>query len=582
MVSKPVETGPPMSDFDIEMASITLPHTRSSRPDENTTWKVFTDVSDYIKLVTEANEANERERNMTLREAIKMYYMAIGWSVLASLGVIMIGYSSEVLGACFAIPSFRNKYGSVTPEGFREISQDWQKGISAAGTVGTVIGLQIASPISERFGYRWTIISLALTTMILSFIPIFSENLPAFLTGYLLQGITFGIYPVIVAYASEVCPTVLRHILIAFSFIFLVVGQFLASGVISAFSGRLDEGGYKSILMLQWIWPVPISIAMYLAPESPWWCVQKGQLDCANESLKRLARKSSQPYINGKLALMIYVDSVEKRATKGATYLDCFRGTNIRRTELVCAASVTGAICSAPLGGLTTSLYSKAGILFWVQAHVGLGVSIFALVITLTTWVILNRIGRKSLLLGGMCVIVTILLIAGFLGVPKHLSNSASIVTGSVLMVLPVVGNIITPVIYTIVAEVPSTRLRIKSIALARSAYHIINAAFVQTITEKQLDTGGWDWGLKSCLFWAGMSLIFATYIYLRLPETKGRTYAELNVMFENKIAARKFASTEVGPLRINNGNDQENLAIHIANTSAFEYQTRDIITMTT
>ncbi|KAI1276653.1 hypothetical protein F5Y07DRAFT_365522, partial [Xylaria sp. FL0933] len=53
--------------------------------------------------------------------------------------------------------------------------------------------------------------------------------------------------------------------------------------------------------MLQWIWPIPVSIAMYFAPESPWWCVQKGQLDRADESLKRLARKSSKRYTNAKL-----------------------------------------------------------------------------------------------------------------------------------------------------------------------------------------------------------------------------------------------------------------------------------------
>ncbi|KAI1276652.1 hypothetical protein F5Y07DRAFT_125628 [Xylaria sp. FL0933] len=57
---------------------------------------------------------------------------------------------------------------------------------------------------------------------------------------------------------------------------------------------------------------------------------------------------------------MIYVDSVEKRATKGTTYPDCFRGTNISRTKFVCAASVASAIYGAPLWGLTTFLYLKS------------------------------------------------------------------------------------------------------------------------------------------------------------------------------------------------------------------------------
>lgn len=36
------------------------------------------------------------------------------------------------------------------------------------------------------------------------------------------------------------------------------------------------------------------------------------------------------------------------------------------------------------------------------------------------------------------------------------------------------------------------------------------------------------------------------TWTYLRLPEPKGRTYAELDVLFAHKISARKFPETRV------------------------------------
>ena len=34
-------------------------------------------------------------------------------------------------------------------------------------------------------------------------------------------------------------------------------------------------------------------------------------------------------------------------------------------------------------------------------------------------------------------------------------------------------------------------------------------------------------------------------YTYFRLPEPRGRTFAELDVLFEKGVSARKFASTE-------------------------------------
>lgn len=35
-------------------------------------------------------------------------------------------------------------------------------------------------------------------------------------------------------------------------------------------------------------------------------------------------------------------------------------------------------------------------------------------------------------------------------------------------------------------------------------------------------------------------------WTFFRLPEPKGRTYGELDVLFEKGISARKFGSTEV------------------------------------
>lgn len=40
---------------------------------------------------------------------------------------------------------------------------------------------------------------------------------------------------------------------------------------------------------------------------------------------------------------------------------------------------------------------------------------------------------------------------------------------------------------------------------------------------------------------------------YFRLPEPKGLTYADLDVLFENKVSARKFRKVEVDPFRSDN-----------------------------
>jgi SP family general alpha glucoside:H+ symporter-like MFS transporter len=61
----------------------------------------------------------------------------------------------------------------------------------------------------------------------------------------------------------------------------------------------------------------------------------------AKKSLLRLARKgyySSEAKLDQQLALMKHTNEREKIEASNASYMDCFRGTNFRRTEIACIA----------------------------------------------------------------------------------------------------------------------------------------------------------------------------------------------------------------------------------------------------
>ena len=98
---------------------------------------------------------------------------------------------------------------------------------------------------------------------------------------------------------------------------------------------------------------------------------------------------------------------------------------------------------------------------------------------------------------------------------------------------------------YTIIGEMSSTRLRQKSIALSRIAYQIMNI-ICGIIVPRMLSPTSWNWGPKSGLFWGGVSGLTAIYLVLRLPETKGRSYGELDLLFERRVPAWRFKSTKV------------------------------------
>jgi hypothetical protein len=52
-------------------------------------------------------------------------------------------------------------------------------------------------------------------------------------------------------------------------------------------------------------------------------------------------------------------------------------------------------------------------------------------------------------------------------------------------------------------------------------------------------------WGQKTGLFFGGTTALYLIPCILLFPETKGRTYAELDELYDRGIPAWRFASTK-------------------------------------
>lgn len=76
-------------------------------------------------------------------------------------------------------------------------------------------------------------------------------------------------------------------------------------------------------------------ILIFLAPESPWWLVRKGRKEEALRSLKRLGSKNEEHAQQG-LAVIERTVEIEARQGGNPTLLDLFKGTDLRRTTIIC------------------------------------------------------------------------------------------------------------------------------------------------------------------------------------------------------------------------------------------------------
>jgi SP family general alpha glucoside:H+ symporter-like MFS transporter len=68
----------------------------------------------------------------------------------------------------------------------------------------------------------------------------------------------------------------------------------------------------------------------------------------------------------------------------------------------------------------------------------------------------------------------------------------------------------------------------------------------IGVLTPYMINPSAWNWVGKAGYFFGGLSVACVIWTFFRLPETGGRTYEELDILFANKVAARKFAQYEV------------------------------------
>lgn len=478
-----------------------------------------------------------------------------------------------VINSFLGQKQFINAYGEGDP---RTISAAWQTGLVNSALVGQITGLALVGYLSDKLGYRRTYM-IGMTLMALTiFVVFFSTSLPFLAAGEYLVGIPWGSFQTLTtAYAAEVTPIQLRPYLTAYIVSVVVsqifsfssrgiarcltglffeprqnmcwgIGILLSSGVVRATLDIPNKWAYKIPFAIQWVWPLPLFVVAFFAPESPRWLVRMGRDEEAKQAIKRLTDDAmyDDKEADGQLALLKATDAMEREAHAGTSYLDCFRGVNRRRTESAMMVFATQFVSGGPMIGFAILFLQKAGLSEKDAFTLNLGVTAQYSIGTIISFFLMKRFGRRTLYIAGIGAMALTCLVIGCLGIKETKSTSMAI--GALLVCLNLAYNVsIGPVCYTLVAELGSTRLRAKTVVLARLTYNLCGLV-ANTLQPRMIDEKEWDWGAKSGYFWLGGAMLMFTYCYFRLPETKDRSFGELDALFENKVSARHFAKTNV------------------------------------
>ncbi|RMZ80418.1 hypothetical protein DV737_g3041, partial [Chaetothyriales sp. CBS 132003] len=543
--------------------------TRFTRSNDNLFHGLNAAIPNLRRLSSDARAATKKEHKMTFLSALKLYPKATAWSILLSMTIVMEGFDLTLISSFFAFPVFRRAYGTPTNANAAgekldyQISPSWQAGLTNGAVSGEIIGLLFNGVLTDHLGYHKTMIITLIWMCLFVFLAFFAVNIHMLLASQVLCGLPWGIFQTLsTTYAAEVMPVVLRSYLTSNVNMAWLIGQVTGVGVIRALVHNNSEWSYRIPFGLQWALAVPILVAVAFAPESPWWLVRHEKPELAKKMLMRLTtskhhRSEDASGDNDKdafdpdetIAMMQHTNEVEKYLNKGGTsYLDCFKGTDLRRTEIACMVWMSQSLSGGSLTGYAAYFYEQAGFNTANSFNLAVGMYGVAIVGTIISWFLMHRVGRRTLYLAGLMLSVVILVAGGILGsVPGAATTpGTSWALGSMLILMTgVYDATIGPVCYVLVAEIPSTRLRIKTVVLARVAYNL-SSIVMNILTTKMLNPNAWDIRGKTCYMYAGTALLCLIWCWFRLPEPFGLTYLELDILFQKKARARKFRQFQV------------------------------------
>ncbi|KAL2827968.1 general substrate transporter [Aspergillus cavernicola] len=507
-----------------------LPLRQSSRSHHE---DIFSDLSASIpslqRLSAGARAATRAEQKMSLLTGCQLYPKAIAWSIVISSTIIMEGYDTALLVSFYTFPEFKQKYGSPDP--------------SQPAVVGQILGLFMNGFLADRFGYRRTILTALASLCFFILLPFFAVNVQMFLAGQVLCGIPWGIFQTLATtYAAEVMPVALRAYILSSVNMCWLIGQLCAVGVVRSQAGNESEWAYRLPLALQWALAVPIIIGVYFAPESPGWLIRKERHEEARKTLLRLTQAHEDGCnVDEIVAMMAHTNETEKYlGSANITYLDCFRGINLRRTEIACMIWFTQQASFSSSGTYAAYFYEQAGLSVQNSLTLAIGMYGIAIVGGFLSWFWMRRAGRRRIYLIGLAASMAILGLAGGIAFLPA-TDAQSWTLGGLITLLTFIYDLsIGPICYVLVAEIPSTRLRVKTVILARIVYNIASI-ITNVLTPRMLNPTAWNWKGKSCFFFLGFSAVCFIWCYLRLPETFGLSYLEIDMLFEKKAKTSKF-----------------------------------------
>lgn len=449
-------------------------------------------------------ETTTGDTGIKTNQAVKVPFFVVRISLIAALGGFLFGFETAVISGA-----------EKTIQDLWNLSAGWQGFTVASSLIGTVIGSLIAGAPAQRYGRKKVLTVIALLYLVSAVGCASTPFWILFIIFRFIGGLAVGASSVVgPMYISEVSPAHVRGRLAASFQLMIVTGIFVAYLTNFLFI-NLGENSWRWMLGIMVIPAALFAILLRSIPESPRWLV----LNRRDEEAKAIFLKTGEPDAMGVIQLEHQLEhyGLKEKLFMGNTY----------RKPILYAVLLA---MFNQLSGINAILYyaprifemagfSKADA-YLQPVYIG-GAN---LLFTLLAMTVIDKFGRKTLLLVG-CVGLIV-----FLGLTAQAFSGGGNLGKNVLFYL--LGYIAFfafsqgAVIWVFISEIFPNSVRSQGGSLG-SFTHWIMAAIISW-TFPIIVEGSPNGGFYSFVFYTFMMILAFLFIWRVMPETKGRSLEQI------------------------------------------------------
>jgi SP family arabinose:H+ symporter-like MFS transporter len=404
-------------------------------------------------------------------------------------------------------------------------------------TLTATLSIVAAGPLADRFGRRAVLRAAAVAFAVSAAVAAAASSFGELIVGRLLSGL--GVGAVLVAapmYIAEIAPPAVRGRMVTFNQLFIVTGIFLAFSSNYAIV-RLEDLGAGWLAALDprdssWRWMLGIGVvpavvylfALLFVPESPRWHAMHGRFDAARQILTRAHGATLAE------AELAHVRASIERETGGrdATLRDLLaprlRGVLVIGLLVGIVQQITGI---NSVFAYATVIFERAAGAIDVEDAAFMQtmlVGFVNLVSTMIALLLIDRVGRRPLLLCGTAGIALSLVFTAYgFNADDGAMNPTLVLTGLLAFVACFAFSL-GPGMWVLFSEIFPNRVR----GLAISCVGFVNSSVcvvVQFLFPWQMEAHG---GARTFLLYAVFACVGFALLVRMLPETRGRSLEEL------------------------------------------------------